>query len=112
MGLLPELAVLGQGRIGMLTELGLHEGILLPGDLAGPTRDRLGGHATGLGALLEIAIERAAADPEDPGGLGFADARVDRLDQMSAQVEGVGTHGQHLLDPSIMPSSQGFCNPL
>ena len=73
MGLLPELAVLGQGRVGMLAELGLHERVLLPGDLAGPARDRLGGHDTGRGALLELAIERAAADPEDLGGLGFAD---------------------------------------
>jgi hypothetical protein len=110
--LLPELAVLGQGRIGMLVELGRHEWVLLPGDLAGPTRDRLGGHGPGRAALLEIAIERAAADPEDTGGLGFADARVDGLDQMSSQIEGVGTHGKHLLDPSIITPSQGFCNLL
>lgn len=73
MGLLPELAVLGEGRIGMLAELGRHERVLFLGDLAGPARNRLGGHSTGLGALLEIAIERAAADPEDTGCLGFAD---------------------------------------
>jgi hypothetical protein len=91
--------MLGKGRIGMLAELGHQQRILLLGDLARPARDRRGGHGTRLGALLEIAIERAAADPEDPGGLGLVEPRVDGLDQMSAQIEGLGTHAKHLLGP-------------
>ncbi len=96
----------------MVAELGLHEWVLRRGDLTGATRDRLGGHGTGFGSLLELAIERAEADPEDVSRLGFANPRVDGLDQMSAQIKGVGTHGKHLLRPSIMPPTQGFCNPL
>lgn len=65
--------MLGEGHVGMGTELGCQLSILLAGDLPGTTRDGLGREGTRLRELLEVAIHRADAHAEHVGCLGFAD---------------------------------------
>jgi hypothetical protein len=88
--------VLRQGRLWGGAELRLQVGVLLRRDLAAASRQRLGCEALRFGERLEVAIDGAGTHAEDAGGVDFAGAGADCLHQVTAKIEGVGTHGKHL----------------
>ena len=95
----PPVALLVQRRVGLRAELGGEVSLLRGRNLAGTPGNRLGRQAVSLGELPEVAIDGAHADAEDPRGLGFTGAGPNRLNQMTAQIQGVGTHDLHLHRP-------------
>lgn len=95
----PQRTLLLQRGIGMRPELDHQVGVLLRPDLPWATRNRLGRQRVGLGELLQVAVDGAHADAEDLGGMRLTRPRLDRLDQMTSEIEGIGAHQVHLQRP-------------
>ncbi len=85
--------------VGVLADLRLKLGGI---QLAPSAPTGLGGQRFGFGRG-EIAINRAFAQPEHPGGLGPRAAGPDKLHHPLAQIQRVGFHAHSL--PSILPMS-------
>jgi hypothetical protein len=93
----------------MGVELGGQLRVLVTGDVATSPRNGFRRQLPGRRALPEVAIEGADADAEHARGLTFTDASIHRLQQMGAEIEGVGTHEITLLSPSMVSPSQRIC---
>lgn len=104
--------MLVQRRVGMGTELGDEVPLLLRRNPARAPWQRLRGQVIRRGQLVEVAIDGADADAKHAGRVRLADAGLDRLHEVGAQIKGVGTHGQYLRYPSIMPLGQRLRNLL
>ena len=96
----------------MCLELGGELVVLGGSNMRTLTGARDGRQFPSLPTALQIAVNGAHADTEDPRRLGFAHARVDGLDGVGAEIEGVGTHVSTLLSPISVSLSQHHRNLL
>jgi hypothetical protein len=85
--LLPQGTVLLQRDIGVCLELGAQGLLLLRSDMACRSRNGLGSQAAVLPVLLEIALDRAQANPEDAGCLTLGPTRLDAANNAFAQID-------------------------
>ncbi len=92
MRLLPKLAMLLQGRIGVGRQLGGQLGVQGSAISGGPTGNGFAGQAPRHLALLEVAFDGGQRHLKQGRHFGAGRAVIDGMQHSVAQVGGIGSH--------------------